>query len=1350
MTVTEAAKLIGVSRSALSNLLNGKSALTAEMAARLEKAFNYPREALLKLQAQYEEAQAGFEITPANAKTYVPPFLAIKANDLERWATHNIPARSRFPVLLRTLVHSTCNALTRVDFPGNDDAERPGWDGFVEASEGNPWVPVGQSGWELGTTEQIKRKADGDFDQRLQELDEKTLAETTFVFVTPRVWSDKEKWVASKKAKGFKGVRVYDACDLEQWLEQSPAAQVWFANETNIPTQGVRSLDRCWDDWANVSSPPLTSALFESAISEAKRTMLSRLTDSPERPTIITADSAEEALAFLAQLLGERGGPELANYRNQVLVFDKPGVLARLAQGDRTFIPVVFTREVERELGPYAKKMHSIVFYPRNATTSKPDIVLQPASFETFMSALEQMGNNRDDVTRLAKDSGRSLTVLRRQLSVIPAVRLPEWAAEPQTAASLIPFLLVGAWRSDNVNDRSALESLARGRSYDQLEEICQALIQLNDAPLWSIGSHRGVISKCNLLFAIAGFVTRADLERFYLMARVVLGEDDPALDLPEDQRWAAAIHRKTREFSRSFREGVSETLVLLALNEEQFRSRLGIDTQFEAAKVVRYLLPTPLTTRILEANDLDLPTYAEAAPDEFLTILERDLRSEEPAVFGLLRPAMSLPFGHPSRTGLLWALEGLSWNTTTLTRAVLILAQLAQVEINDNWINKPIHSLESIFRAWMPQTEANHEVRVSLLRNLAAKFPSVAWRICLAQFDPGDQTGAFNHKPRFRSDGYGFGEPISAMGTILAFRNEAIEMALCWKHYSAEMLTDLVERLPGLAGDAQLRVWKLVEDWASGEASDVDRARLREKIRVATLSRRALMRRRNRQSGPNLYSAAKAAYDSLEPKEVQNRHAWLFEDIWVEESADERETVEEVDFEKRQEQIRRLRIAALREIRGLEGFDGLLQVARRGKTAQLVGGLVASDVLCETELHQILRLALELSLVKQEESFPYERFIAGALRVVENSGALGATLESVCLDMDEVVFVKLLVLAPFSEQTWKLVDSLAGSSQETYWRQVQPDYTVNFGAKGVDGVERLLRVGRPRAAFYYIHLELKSMDHFLLYRLLLAASRVSEDLPGEYPIEPYSLESALLLLNSSSAISIDQKAALEFAFLDGLVGPGAGGRYGIPNLERYIELNPELFVVVISWVHKRQDQMADPIELQTSPERAQFLFERGYTLLKNFKRIPGHDDMGQLELPRLRRWIEAVRRNCSDLGRGEIVDIAIGHVLAAAPVGEDGVWPCEVVRGVMEEIQSEKIMSGACLGVESSRGAHWRSGDGGNQERELAEKYRNWGKALQTSHPFVASKLLMALAEAYDQEARQQDMNDEVRHRLG
>ena len=58
LTVTEAAKALGVTRQALNNLVNGKSGISPEMAIRLDKAFGGGAEIWLGLQLDYDLAQA--------------------------------------------------------------------------------------------------------------------------------------------------------------------------------------------------------------------------------------------------------------------------------------------------------------------------------------------------------------------------------------------------------------------------------------------------------------------------------------------------------------------------------------------------------------------------------------------------------------------------------------------------------------------------------------------------------------------------------------------------------------------------------------------------------------------------------------------------------------------------------------------------------------------------------------------------------------------------------------------------------------------------------------------------------------------------------------------------------------------------------------------------------------------------------------------------------------------------------------------------------------------------------------------------------------------------------------------
>ncbi len=58
LTVTQAARLVGVTRPALSAFLNGRASLSAEMALRIEKAFGPKMDILLRMQTACDIAEA--------------------------------------------------------------------------------------------------------------------------------------------------------------------------------------------------------------------------------------------------------------------------------------------------------------------------------------------------------------------------------------------------------------------------------------------------------------------------------------------------------------------------------------------------------------------------------------------------------------------------------------------------------------------------------------------------------------------------------------------------------------------------------------------------------------------------------------------------------------------------------------------------------------------------------------------------------------------------------------------------------------------------------------------------------------------------------------------------------------------------------------------------------------------------------------------------------------------------------------------------------------------------------------------------------------------------------------------
>ena len=138
-------------------------------------------------------------------------------------------------------------------------------------------------------------------------------------------------------------------------------------------------------------------------------------------------------MAFLACLF--RHGEAPAPARDHAVVFESAATLRTLAGSPSPFIPIVYGEDTERELASHYRQRHCIVVRPRNAVDGEPDVAVELLGSEAFEQALADMGvTDRDRIDRLASESGRSPTVLRRRLSPIPAIRTPWWLRDPRAA----------------------------------------------------------------------------------------------------------------------------------------------------------------------------------------------------------------------------------------------------------------------------------------------------------------------------------------------------------------------------------------------------------------------------------------------------------------------------------------------------------------------------------------------------------------------------------------------------------------------------------------------------------------------------------------------------------------------------------------------------------------------------------------------------------------------------------------------------------------------------------------------------------------------------------------------------
>jgi hypothetical protein len=231
----------------------------------------------------------------------------------------------------------------------------------------------------------------------------------------------------------------------------------------------------------------------------------------------------------------------------------------------------------------------------------------------------------------------------------------------------------------------------------------------------------------------LARFLTTANLETFRTVFLMALNEIDPALELEPEKRYMASVYGKEAKFSYSIKEGLCQSLILIAVYGEQFGLQATSFPQDFADRLVSDLLNEADGNKWCSLSIL-LPLLAEASPSSFLSTVESSLREAEPPVLEMfgLESAGDMFNSTTYYTGLLWALENLVYSTEHLLRATLILGQLSRLDLGGKLANRPINSLKEIYNPWYNQIDADFQTRQNVLDKLLQKEPDAAWELFL------------------------------------------------------------------------------------------------------------------------------------------------------------------------------------------------------------------------------------------------------------------------------------------------------------------------------------------------------------------------------------------------------------------------------------------------------------------------------------------------------------------------------------------------------------------------------------------------------------------------------------------
>ncbi|MEM9046527.1 MAG: hypothetical protein AAGC81_17735, partial [Pseudomonadota bacterium] len=624
--------------------------------------------------------------------------MSVTDTSIRQWADRH-DCRDQLPVLVRRLIRETTPELRSMRFPGNDAVDLHGLDGDTEAEVASTWVPEGRTVWEMGCNQNPSAKANGDYTKRTDETPQEVMQSSSFAFVTPRRWNDKQEWIDARLTEGkWKDVRVFDSVDLETWLENAPATARWLGERLGIMHPGLLTPEEWWLSWSSASTPPIIPELVSTRRQNEPSELLRKLRANEAVVTVL-ADDSQEAVAFTIASAMEANADDILD---RMLIVTRSDTSINSNGEARSIIVVDLPENSDVNLRD-RRKLTLIRPYPKGRLDVQGPLQLSHVTKDAFRSALVKMGLREDDAARLGMDTGHSVAVLRRHLSRDPEVRLPRWARTRAAAKRLLPFALAGSWvESGNQEDQAVLELLGEV-SGEELEASRDDLLSLEEAPLARYGNVNVVVSKIDAIFAIGPFLTCADVDRFFQLYEGLLSERDPALDLPPEQWWMANVLGHDRSYSGALLSGLGDTLCILATHGEAIcGKRLNIDLSFKANQMVRRLLEDATADHWLSLRN-QLRILAEAAPSAFLDGLETELRRPEPPIESIMGTVSGGVSGDCLRTDLLWSLELLAWLPNCFFRVAAVTFDLMRFELDDNWVNTPTNTAAALFRTWLP-----------------------------------------------------------------------------------------------------------------------------------------------------------------------------------------------------------------------------------------------------------------------------------------------------------------------------------------------------------------------------------------------------------------------------------------------------------------------------------------------------------------------------------------------------------------------------------------------------------------------------------------------------------------------
>lgn len=1237
---------------------------------------------------------------------------------LETWASL-MNARELVMAMLADLIRMTIDDASRFRFPSGEASQLRGWDGDLETTEAKGLVPEGKSKWEFGTGPGAS-KANADYKKRTDQTPSAEMAQNTLLLVNLGSWDTPTKkipeWEDDRRHEGkWKDVRYLDGTVLVQWLKDHPAIAARYARNVlkTAPQEGALSTDEYWEEFSTQFKPQLSEKLVIADRQQEADALIAQFRGQPES-FMLGAETSEEVIAFAVAAIRSAESGVRESLESRTLIVRTEAAARFLATKSKMVF--IATGTAEPLAGVLAKNCPTL-WAVTGAQVKRGPMLKRPTASGMVPGFIE-MGLDHGQGYELAHRCGRSLTILKRLIKNAP-VADPAWVGQ---ATALKPALLAGGWSSDLPADCDVLKELGGYPTYSSLEDILMPTLGMPDRPVDREADVWQVRAPVDAFYFYSRQLTDDDLTRLRDAIVKVFGKqpEQPSRDQKFNQAKAASS-----DYSQWLRDGLALTLLVIASMHKVADLHVkGKSPQQYVDEVINALPEWGKTHHSIVRLGDQAALIAEAAPNPFLRALESMLEGAHEEVAQIFESERERFFGPSSpHVHFLWALETIAWDPRYLNRAALVLAKLGQLdpEPDSNHVNRPINSLRDILLGWSPNTYALQPQRIACLDVILAACPDVGWQLLKKLLPRHMDSSSSTQHPKLRDLAPEQPEEIT-FGLVWNFETAVVDRALVAAGDDEGRLIVFVEKMGKLQQSNRAKVLACIDSYLAAhnmaEGNPIWHALKDE------LARNEYFGDANWALTSEQLVAVKDLVKRHRPTDplVSDRHAF---DDWTPHIGKYDPRAEVLD------DTTDLRNEVLQRVLARDGVPGILKLAKMVKLPELLGQTLGQVPFSLEQMFELMQGALDPaappSLAYYVSAVGFEKFGNEWKDPFQNR-----VLSQI---PDSATKAKLLLGWSTTRSTWAYVEGLGSEVRDQYWCHLSLLPNEGTIEDLLFAINQYRSVGREIEVLGWVQRRRKDVPSSLLLDLLTkGAAPVSEGSKRLGNMLSYYIGETLKELRTRSDVEKLQIARLEYAYFTLL-------RYEQEPLAIYdlLASDPEMFVDVLSHVFRGKNVPADQVVTDEMRTQANISFD----LLSAFKNVPGLHG-GTINERELSDWVMEVRALAAAKDLNDIGDQRIGSVLAHAPQdAAEPFWPPSAVCQVIEAAASEQIERGFAIECFNKRGIYSKGiNEGGDQEREIAKRYRAWADA--TYNCPRTSAMLLAISEDWIRNADNADVEAE------